>query len=386
MAIKKPLWHPTQEQEIFLKICLAENKDEAQSLWEQWNSKNIISNLQSESYFLFLSAISNLLHQGVPLPQKLRNISNKTAVRNLVAIRTAQQIAGEFSKNKIPLYALKGLALFTAGIYQHSNMRAMYDIDLYVNERHHEKALNILMSAGWIIYEPGRVDHSVVLARKGFPGKLDLHRKPVWFQLTPKVIADIEKDNEIISFKGTPLRIMKPELQLVHILIHGARCGTNDYSSTQTPHLRWIIDTHYLIKNKKINWQRVLKWANDFEAVIQVEEALGFMEKHFKIMIPAYVTRKLNAMPKTLTQKLHARYSMAYTQPKSFKIPRRLQASFHAWLLLNRTPAHINALTFTSYMGEFGQFLKEGYFLDKNQSVVSFVIKKVLSKPKLLLP
>ena len=386
MAIKKPLWYPTQEQELLLKTSLAENRDEAQSHWEKWNSGNSIFALQSESYLLLQSAISNLLFQGVPLPQKLKNISHQTAVRNLVAIQTAQQIAEEFSKNKIPLYALKGLALFAKGIYQHSNMRAMYDIDLYVNDHYHKKALKILLSAGWIASESDRVDHSVVLTRQGFPGKLDLHCKPVWFQLTPRVIANIEKDTEIISFKGNPLRIMKPELQLVHILIHGARSGINDYSSTGTPHLRWIIDAHYLISNKNLNWERFLNWVQIFEAGIQIKEAFELLQKQFKIAIPSSVMAKLKNMPKTRTQKLHARYSMAYTRPKFFKIPRNLRASFHAWLLLSYEAAYINNLSFNAYIGEYRLYLQKGFSLDKNQSITLFIIKKILSKPRLLLP
>lgn len=386
MTIKKPLWHPTSEQEILLKISLAENRGEAISYWKQWSSRNSITDLHRESYLLLQSAISNLLTLKVPITSKLRNISRHTTARNLVNIQAARQIAEEFSKNKIPLYVLKGLALYASGIYKHSNMRAMYDIDLYVNEKYHKKALKILSSKGWIASESVRADHSITLTRLSFPSNLDLHKRPVWFQLTPKVIANIEKDTQIISFNGSPLRIMKPELQLVHILVHGARCGINDYSSTEIPHLRWIIDAHYLIKKYPLDWQRVLEWTKAFEAVIQVKDALELLEKHFKIAVPRHVIQKLHTMPKTRTQKLHARYSMAYTPPAFFKIPRNLRASFHAWLLLNRTPAYINALTFNRYIGEFGKFLKVGFSLDKNQSVTTFIIKKILSKPRLLIP
>ncbi|MBP7832250.1 MAG: nucleotidyltransferase family protein [Candidatus Levybacteria bacterium] len=384
---KNRLWYPTSEQEILLKISLADNREEAQSHWEQWNSRNSIFHMQSESYLLLQSAISNLLSLGVPIEPKLRNISHKTAVRNLIVIRVAQLIAGEFSKNKIPLYALKGLALFASGIYEHSDMRAMHDIDLYVSDHYHKRALKILLSAGWT--KSSEDGHSVVLAQQGFPGKLDLHRKPLWFKLTPRVIANIEKDTEIFSFKDNPIRIMKPELQLVHIIVHGARWGVNDYSSNTTtgaPHLRWIIDAHYLIKKYHLDWQCVLEWAKTFEAVIQVKDALELLQRDFKIAIPSSVIVKLKNIPKTRTQKLHAKYSMAYKTPKYFKIPRSLQASFHAWLLQNRTPEYINALTPSAYIREFGKFLKVGFSLDKKQSIPAFIIKKILSKPKLLFP
>lgn len=381
---KNRLWYPTLEQEILLKTAMASNADEAQAYWKRWRSKNSIVHLQDESHLLFLSAISNLLFQGVPLSQKLRNVSRHTTIRSLVAICVVQQIAGEFTKYKIPLYALKGLALYAGGVYPRKDTRAMYDIDLYVNNKYYNTALKILLKAGWV--KSADDGHSVSLISNSLPCKVDLHRRPVWFQLTPHVISKIEKDTEIISFKGNPLRIMKPELQLVHILVHGARCGINDYSSTGTPHLRWIIDAHYLITTRPLDWQRVLEWTQALEAVIQVKDALELLQQHFKIVVPAHVMRHLNTIPKTLTQKLHARYSMTYTQPKFFKIPRNLRASFHAWLLLNRTPAYINTLTFNTYIGEFGQFLKVGFSLDKNQSITTFIIKKTLSKPSLLLP
>ncbi|MGE5042396.1 MAG: nucleotidyltransferase family protein [Candidatus Levyibacteriota bacterium] len=386
MLTKKPLWHPTREQEILLKISLAENRGEAQLLWGQWSAESSISRLQNESYLLLKSAISNMLSLGVPLSKKVKNISHQTAVRNMVAIRNAQQVAREFAKNKIPLYALKGLALYVSGIYSHSHMRAMHDVDFYINGNYLEKALKILQSSGWIITESNKAGYSVVLALPGFPGKIDLHYRPIWFQLAPGVIASIEKDTETILFKGSPLRIMKPELQLVYILVHGARCGINDYSSTQIPHLRWIIDAYYLLGKEGINWKHFLNWVKLFEAGIQVNEALKLLQERFKIPVPPSVVAELKNMPKTRRQKLHARYCMAYAQPRLFKIPRRLRASFHAWLLLNRTPAYINSLTFKKYTKEFGLFLKEGFSLDKNQSISLFILKKILSKPRLLLP
>lgn len=387
MARKRPLWHPTTDQEILLRICLTDNKNEAIKYWKQWKNTNNISNLQNESYLLLQSAISNLLLLGVPLSQKLRNISRHTTARNLVAMHISQKLAKEFNKHKIPLYAMKAVALYAKDIYPHGNTRAMNDIDLYVNDTYFKSALNSMLKANWVkvTYD----NHSVSLVSNSFPCKVDLHRKPVWFQLSPQVISKIEQDTEIISFKNSKLRIMKPELQLVHILIHGARYGVNDYSSNTSsgaPHLRWIIDSHYLIKTYQIDWKKVKKWSKSFETVIQVKEALKLLQQSFNIPIPSDVITDLEKMPKTRTQKLHAYYSMAYAQPKLFKIPRHLRASFHAWLLQNHTPGYINTLTFNTYMKEFGHFLKAGFSLDKNQSIPKFIVKKILSKPKLLLP
>lgn len=381
---KRPLWHPTLEQELLLKMSLVDNLNEAKSYWKQWESSNNISDLQVESYLILQSAICNLLRLGAGLPQKMRRISHHTSVRNLVVLKTAQKITGEFSNHKIPLFALKGLALYAAGIYPRSNMRAMHDIDLYVNENHHKKAIEILTAGGWSI--SAKYDHAVVLTRKGFPGSLDLHQRPVWFRLSPKIVSLMENDTESITLGDGKVSTMKPELQLAHLIIHGARGGANDYSAATISHLRWIIDIHYLIKGKKINWKRLLIWAKKLEAGMQISNALDYASSNFGVEIPEFILDELRSIPKTRIQKLHAHYSMTYTEPKFFKIPRRLQSSFHAWLLFNRSPEYINSLNFKNYMSEFGQFLREGFSLSKNQSIASFIIKKILTKPRLLLP
>jgi hypothetical protein len=197
-----------------------------------------------------------LIKEGTQL--SLKKISLEAGILVLANNTQTSVLIEILSQNSIPFIFLKGAA-FNHYIYSNSAPRISNDIDILIKSSDWEKAFNLMNQV--MDYSEKPIDGKFAdLYEVSYKPKekigfhLDMHKlliHPYLFK-----IEETELWNESIEhphYKNEDIRILSPELNLLHLAIHAYKdMDFYNYS---------LVDCHRLISKEAINWQVLVNTA-----------------------------------------------------------------------------------------------------------------------------
>jgi Uncharacterised nucleotidyltransferase len=291
----KPEWPqgcwPSPDQLLLLRACLLDDDLQAQRAFTQWSERTDL--------FFVEDGLSSLL---MLLPERLARWQIKYAdydrlhgivryhwVRHQMFLRDLWIVTSQLQKAGVDILLLKGAAL-NIRTYPKSN-RLMSDLDIAVPRIQINKAVAALTAGGWSsmfrnIDNLPFVTHGCHFKRG--ETELDLH----WDFFHGRPLTEEQQDRmwsecitEIIN--GMKVRILSPDLQILHTCEHGLRYN-------ETPPLRWIADTFFILKNAgEIDWRRLRSHAAEFGLIKPVIRTLEYLQSKLDVSLPAGAVQML---------------------------------------------------------------------------------------------
>ena len=168
----------TKEWELYmylLRCAIKEEQLEEQTLakYQDIESKQIRERAKRNGQLFLLDA--NIYEYAVY--RKEENIAQKMGINKVIyeyekykCIRNVLALAKE---NKLPFVIFKGCVL--ADLYPQYVQRSSCDTDIFVNYEYREKAIEVLVNAGYVINEEHSKNEVCVLQYSKFPHAIELH-------------------------------------------------------------------------------------------------------------------------------------------------------------------------------------------------------------------
>lgn len=285
----KPEWPrgcwPSPDQRLLLQACLLEDESLAQASFRKWSEGTDLFFLEDGLGTLLMLLPDRLARWRIDSydDRRLRGIVRYYWVRHQMFRRDLRIVARQLQEAGVDILLLKGAAL-NLRIYPKST-RLMSDLDIAVPRYQIEKAVSALVAGGWnsmfrSVESLPSVTHGCHFKRGDT--ELDLHwdffhGRP----LTAEQQSRIWSESETAEIDGIPVRILSPECQILHTCEHGLRYN-------ETPPLRWIADTFFILKNAgEVDWQRLQILANEFGLVEPVVRTLEYLHHWLGVALPA---------------------------------------------------------------------------------------------------
>jgi hypothetical protein len=208
-------------------------------------------------------------------------------------------------KNRIPFLCLKGPVL-SQQLYNDPAVRFSHDVDLLLSDRTDMDRVNrLLVSQGYtgvdnfswpeeMVRQQILMDclHHLAYVNKEHGFMVEIH----WSVYTPFPIPTaqfeeiIRHNSQQIDFAGREVVVFAPELNLLYLIIHGAKHGWQ--------RLKWLVD----IKDFPFETANPAKWiglVNELKAGRMVSQTGFLMHHFFNISQPLLTTGKIPSLLKT---------------------------------------------------------------------------------------
>ncbi len=268
---------------------------------------------QIEDLIIFKAAKKNLVDSiiGFRLIEKYGEVnisphwvnSYKSTNEKIASyLEELDRVAGIFSKDGIPLVALKNSGIVKA-IYPYPGLVPMGDVDTLVKRSDFIHAHKILIQNGYEIATPNQyhvADVNVGFRTGGSEYKTILpNGQQLWFELQWRPVegrflrSDQEPDgtslvDRSIAIKGTKLRILSPEDNLLQVCLHTAK-----HSYVRAPGFRLHLDADRIICGQNINWDLFIKNVIDHQVETPTYFSLYIPKILFNTNIPIEVLNQI---------------------------------------------------------------------------------------------
>ena len=269
---------PMVPHELLIRAAFAE-RDDAVAAWHEWSRGRDLGALDPVELRLLPRVHRRLAESGIDSPPVVAQAARASWVRTRLLLREAAQTVDLLSKNGIDSILLKGAALAAA----FGEIRPMSDFDLLVRPADVNAAIAILEGARWR-RDPRRqkLTHAA-LFHKGDSG-CDLHWWVLWESRDPFADERFRREAVTTQLDGVSVRVLRPEHQLLQIIIH----GTRSYDVTTA---RWIGDALTVIRAAEVDWNVVRAEAEARRLEWPVAAALAYLRDEFGALIPAEAIR-----------------------------------------------------------------------------------------------
>lgn len=282
---------PNKEQLLLLKAALAQPKIAFDS-WEQWCAQIDIDDVDVFSYQIMPQIYQNLSqtretfsHQGI-----LKGIYKHTWMNNQILMNHLFKLLSNYSYHAHqPILLMKGGAMLI-GFYEHWGCRVIGDLDLLVPKAEFKPFIEYLCHRGFCSDDQSSLarfeqnhwqvpKNSIPFQDKACerPFFLDLHLtpltemfvhqrpEPVWFN---RFMVHDHQQYRIHSLNSSDL--------LLQTIIHGTK-----YS--HVPLFRWIMDAVTILNKAghELQWLDIMVATEQYELVLQMQQALIFLKTHF---------------------------------------------------------------------------------------------------------
>lgn len=240
---------------------------------------------------------NRLLQLGITDPDfnRYRGVQRRSWAINKMLFLSAADVVNRLGTEKIPVLALKGIAL-ALRYYENMSLRPMDDFDLLVHPADTLRALDLLEQIGWRS-APGqlrprnRTDLAVRAAcALGQPrnpvAQLDLHWQLLWGRYSAEADAALWEQAVRFEFNGAHCFVPCAADLLVHVCAHGTKW--ND-----TQHLRWVIDAALLIRSDQVDWEHVCRQAERLGLSLPLAETLDYLSCTMDVVVPRSVIQSL---------------------------------------------------------------------------------------------
>jgi hypothetical protein len=209
-----------------------------------------------------------------------------------------------FDRAGLDAVVLKGLALI-ARFYRDPGLRPMADVDVLVRPADVERAGALAVDLGWEPRYPltrafRRVKHAAPFHHPIAGVACDIHWR-VFEEATPDVLDDaFRAAAEPIAFQGTPLRVLAPTDQLLHVCGHAGRWDP-------VPPIRWAADAAVIVREGPIEWPRFVLHAAERRFVLRMRHMLAYLREALGVAIPAAVLTELERQPVSILERMEHR-------------------------------------------------------------------------------
>lgn len=285
----KPEWPrgcwPSHDQRLLLQACLLEDDSLAQASFREWSERTDLFFLEDGLSTLLMLLPDRLARWRIDYPDahRLRGIVRYHWVRHQIFRRELRIVARQLQEAGVDILLLKGAAL-NIRIYPKSN-RLMSDLDIAIPRHQIEKAVSTLVAGGWISVFKGveslpSITHGCHFKRGDI--ELDLHwdffhGRP----LTAEQEKQVWSECESATVDGIPVRVLSSACQILHTCEHGLRYN-------ETPPLRWIADTFFILKNGgEVDWHCLGAYAAEFGLAEPVIRTLEYLQHWLGVALPA---------------------------------------------------------------------------------------------------
>lgn len=212
------------------------------------------------------------------------------------------------------MMVLKGIPLIYE-VYKDVGARPLGDADILVRPQDGDRLTKMLLERGWRFtkewaaerHNPSPGVYAITKASELDNGRginVDLHFN-IFAADHGRSLIDVFllKDLPSLSFpdrfwehtipmelNGVPCLRLSDEDTLIHLIVHGSEGNT--YRT-----FRWVLDAVLLINDKHLDWDLVLKHAEEFGYALDMRIALSYLKEVFGSPIPDAVLHKLASLP-----------------------------------------------------------------------------------------
>jgi hypothetical protein len=279
---------PEPDDELLLLAALGDDERSSRA-WATLGPRFELDAVQWPQYRLMPLLGRNLARQAIDAPgvRRMLGVRRRTWSENQLLLRDAEQVLSLLTEAGVSALALKGLALLTA-YYDDVGLRPMRDIDLLVDDR--PRALEVLADAGWSPRVAWRREPVHGLPMKGPTGiEVDVHAGLSGLALrrhADRSWDDFWSASTPTTIGTAPVRLPDAAELLVHVCVHGAR--RHDDSS-----LQWVADATTILSTATVDWDRLVRHAQQRRAVIPLRETLRYVSSLFAVDVPGDVLDRL---------------------------------------------------------------------------------------------
>ncbi len=288
---------PKPDQRLLLE-SLHLPPGEALAAYADWRARVNLDTLDAGSLSLLPLLNARLTALGVadPILRRLKGTHRRSWLHGQLLARGAMQAVDLLATRKIPLLALKGLALLDAYAGD-VGLRPMSDVDLLLPRERALEAFDVLLRAGFELRPPlSRTDLAAKL--DSFHGwsvgagrvEIDLHWASLIEDLSPQGDARLWHRAEEWTFLER--RLLRPSLtdRLFHVCVHGARWS-------RTMSITWAADGVRLLDRTRgaaeIDWRALIAEAHARRLQIPLRETLRFLREVLRADVPVAVLSQL---------------------------------------------------------------------------------------------
>ncbi len=376
-------WCLSREQEWLLKAASLP-PEKAIEAWEKWRA---VSDLEAIDYgsFQLLPAVYGNLRSRIQGPAQgiLRGIYRAAWSQNQLLFNEAASGVQALLKEEIPVLLLKGAAM-TLRYYRDFGSRIMGDFDILIPTEKREKALAVLEENGWRMEldipreEILQTRHAATLRNSS--GKvIDLHWHLLWCRLDS---APFWSHAEEVFWQEGVFTVPRPEYQLLHVCVHGARCG-DEYEFHPHRHpLLWALDALKIFEvSPDFRWDHFEEAAGKLYVRLQMGHTLHYLKDAFQAAVPRGAVQQLLKKPASRMERFHYAATMQPDGPKGLKKIRFLICRLFTWIYKREGAETLSCLRGHQLAARFIIFLKERFELEHLWQVPFRILSKVIRRP-----
>ena len=269
--------------------------EHATAAWMEWSHGRDLGALDPVELRLLPPVYRNLLDGGVPeaeIAPVVKQMARSTWVRTRLLLHEAAATIHLLASHGLDTLVLKGAALVAAG-YCDAKVRPMSDFDLLVRPEQALAAASLLEAMGWRPDAP--VDRRAVAFRHAVvfhkaESGCDVHWWALWDSRDAGADRRFWDEAELASLDGVQVRVLRPEHQLLHVIVHGTR-------SIDTTAVRWMGDALAVLKarGRDLAWEVFVAEVEARRLAYPVGEALAYLVETFHAAVPHQVIAALQS-------------------------------------------------------------------------------------------
>lgn len=358
-------------EKTLLHAILDEDKKTSMESFNNWTSSIDFDHVEAGSFRLIPSLYRkmSLINEDFENKNRMKGIYRYFLYKNRMIMHNSLKVLESFDENNIECILLKGAALVSS-YYEEPALRPMNDIDLLVRREDAEKAYLLLEKAGWYNREEGTFHTKFKNSNQIALGDdrdfhLDLHWDVI-FQSCWKGSEESYWENiETVNYMGRYVKILNPEMQIVHNMAHGLRWN-------RVSAIRWIPDVMKVMEKRRndIDWDKIIKLAGEKKLIFTIKQGMNFLDKEFSTDMPKSFMDKMNAIPYTkIEKKLYHHLNN----------PSRFGGFMIGWYIYSKG---MENASFIVRMTRLPAYLKIMWNVDTYSQVASLLWKKTVRKLK----
>lgn len=341
---------PTPRDLLLLRACL--HPSLSQSSFKQWRGQIDFETEIDRGSFRLLPLLYyryGPINADSAIMARLKGIYRRSWSKNNWLLFAAIPTLALLQKKGIRLLLLKGLPLAKL-YYEKMALRPMADVDLLVQHKDREEAVNLLLNAGYMVKEDASLQYiykalrSVTLVKDNL--EIDLHWSPLLESFGLKKEHLFWSFTQKITLGQFTFETLDTTGHLFHAIVHG-------FKRNPEPPIRWIADAVYLMKKpENIDWQRLWQLGLEHGVLMQLNQGFTFLKDEFQQPVAEEFIKKLKDFKPNYSQRLLYRYALSdgwqFEAPSTFSETIRM----HYFLHLRRSihqPFILQNITFIGY-------------------------------------
>jgi hypothetical protein len=288
---------PSGEQRLLLECLFLPEPERARAAFADWRARTALDRMSGGSLALMPLLHFRLAELGAsdPLSARLKGAHRYHWCRGQVLLREAMAAVDALAAARIPVLALKGLAVLPYYGGDHGR-RPMSDVDLLVPRADGAAALRALTGEGWLLAPPlaglaiaDAVEryHGVALTRG--TAEIDLHWASLIEDTSERGDARLWQRARARQVQGRTLLFPSPTDLLFHVCVHGARWS-------RAGSVIWVADCVRILNGvgaHAIDWSSLIDEAVTRHLQLPLRETLRFVAEALGAVVPAEVVPAL---------------------------------------------------------------------------------------------